>query len=137
MERLTADRVAEFIAENADHSCRIITDELSTYKALRPGEYFEGGHETVKHGDKEYVRKGTDVHSNTIEGVFSLIKRGIMGKFHSVSRKHLPNYLNEFQFRLNTRKFDDGQHVSRVIKALDGKRLEYHQSVENPPYIMG
>jgi transposase-like protein len=134
MERLTADRVAEFIAENADHTCRIITDELGTYKALRLGEYFEGGHETVKHGHKEYVRKGTDIHSNTIEGVFSLIQRGIMGTFHSVSRKHLPNYLNEFAFRWNTRKLDDGQRVSRVVKALDGKRLQYRESVENPPY---
>ena len=134
MERLTAERMAEFIAENADHTCRIITDELGTYKALRLGEYFEGGHETVKHGDKEYVRKGTDIHSNTIEGVFSLIQRGIMGTFHSVSRKHLPNYLNEFEFRWNTRKLDDGQRVSRVVKALDGKRLEYRQSVDNPPY---
>jgi len=137
MERLTAERVGEFIAENADHSCRIITDELSTYKALNLGGYFEGGHETVTHSAKEYVRKGTDIHSNSIEGVFSLIQRGIMGTFHSVSRKHLPNYLNEFQFRWNTRKLDDGQRVSRVVKALVGKRLEYRESIDNPPYIAG
>jgi transposase-like protein len=134
MERLTADRVGGFIAENADHTCRIITDEFSTYKALRMNEYFEGGHHTVNHSRKEYARPGTDIHSNSIEGVFSLIQRGIMGTFHSVSRKHLPNYLNEFQFRWNTRKLDDGQRVSQVIKALDGKRLEYRQSVDNPPY---
>ncbi len=60
-----------------------------------------------------------------------------MGSFHSVSRKHLPNYLNEFEFRWNTRKLDDGQRVSRVVKALVGKRLEYRQSVDNPPYIVG
>jgi transposase-like protein len=137
MERLTAERVGEFIAGNADHTCRIITDELSTYKALHLNDYFEGGHEAVTHSRKEYVRKGTDIHSNTIEGVFSLIQRGIMGTFHSVSRKHLPNYLNEFEFRWNTRKLDDGQRVSRVVKALDGKRLQYRQSVDNPPYITG
>lgn len=135
MERLTADRVGEFIAENADHTCRIITDQFGTYRALKLGEYFEGGHETVNHSKKEYVRVGTDVHSNTIEGVFSLIQRGIMGTFHSVSRKHLPNYLNEFQFRWNTRKLDDGERVSRVVKQLVGKRLEYRESVENPPYL--
>jgi transposase-like protein len=134
MERLTADRVAEFIAENADHTCRIITDEFPAYKHMNLGEYFEGGHETVTHSKKEYVRPGTDIHSNSIEGVFSLIQRGLMGTFHSVSRKHLPNYLNEFQFRWNTRKVDDGERVSRVVKALVGKRLEYRQSVENPPY---
>jgi transposase-like protein len=134
MERLTADRMAEFIAENADHTCRIITDDSPAYKRLKLGEYFEGGHETVTHSEKEYVRAGTDVHSNSIEGVFSLIQRGLMGTFHSISRKHLPNYLNEFQFRWNTRKLDDGERVSRVVKQIVGKRLEYRQSVDNPPY---
>jgi transposase-like protein len=134
MERLTADRMAEFIAENADHTCRIITDELPAYKSLKLGQYFEGGHETITHSAKEYVRPGTDIHSNSIEGVFSLIQRGLMGTFHSVSRKHLPNYLNEFQFRWNTRKLDDGERVSRVVKQIVGKRLEYRQSVDNPPY---
>jgi transposase-like protein len=137
MERLTADRMAEFLAENADHTCRIITDEFGAYKAMKLNEYFEGGHETVTHKAKEYVRPGTDIHSNSIEGVFSLIQRGIMGTFHSVSRKHLPNYLNEFQFRWNTRKLDDGERVTRVVKALEGKRLEYRQSVDAPPYITG
>jgi transposase-like protein len=70
---------------------------------------------------KQYVRRGTDIHSNTIEGVFSLLQRGVMGTFHSVSSKHLPNYLNEFQFRWNTRKLDDGERVSRVVKSLEGK----------------
>lgn len=80
------------------------------------GQVFRGGHETVKHSAREYVRHGSDVHSNTIEGVFSLIKRGVMGTFYSVSRKHLPNYLNEFEFRWNTRKMDDGERVSRAIR---------------------
>ena len=135
MERITALNAADFIEENVDHSCRIITDELPAYKALNLSRYFEGGHETVTHSAKEYVRAGTDIHSNSIEGVFSLIQRGIMGTFHSVSREHLPNYLNEFQFRWNTRKIDDGERVSRVVKALVGKRLEYRESVENPPYL--
>jgi len=75
-------------------------------------------------------------HSNTIEGVFSLLKRGVMGTFHSVSKKHLPNYLNEFEFRWNTRKLDDGQRVARAIRQVDGKRLQYRESVENPPYLV-
>lgn len=133
MDRITADRISEVLAVNADQTCRLITDEYSIYKT--PGKWFAGGHETVKHGLNEYVRVGTDVHSNTIEGVFSLIKRGVMGTFHSVSRKHLPNYLNEFQFRWNTRKLDDGERVTRVVKMLNGKRLQYRESVENPPYM--
>jgi len=69
--------------------------------------------------------------------VFSLIRRGVMGTFHSVSRKHLPNYLNEFQFRWNTRKMDDGQRVSQAIKAVSsGKRLQYRESIDNPPYFV-
>ncbi len=133
MQRVTAENIGRFVAENADLSCRMITDELSVYKKV--GQAFEGGHEIVTHSAGEYVRPGTDVHSNTVEGVFSLIRRGVMGTFHSISRKHLPNYLNEFQFRWNTRKMDDGQRVTRAIKAIDGKRLLYRESVENPPYL--
>lgn len=134
MDRLTADRLSEVLAENADLTCRLITDEWIGYR--RPGKLFQGGHESVKHAIGEYVRKGSDVHSNTIEGVFSLLKRGVMGTFHSVSRKHLPNYLNEFEFRWNTRKLDDGERVSRAIKQVDGKRLQYRESVDFPPYLV-
>ena len=134
LERVTADQLGKFIAENADLSCRLITDELAAYKQV--GKAFICGHETVTHSEREYVRPGTDIHSNTVEGVFSLIRRGVMGTFHSISKKHLPNYLNEFQFRWNTRKMDDGQRVSAAIKKIDGKRLEYRESVENPPYLV-
>src|SRR5437667_5331687 len=133
MQRITGENIGKFVAENADLSCRVITDEFPVYR--KPAKQFEGGHEVVKHKDGEYVRVGTDVHSNTVEGVFSLIRRGVMGTFHSVSRKHLPNYLNEFQFRWNTRKMDDGHRVAAAIKKIDGKRLEYRESVENPPYL--
>jgi transposase-like protein len=133
MDRLTSDRLSEVLAENADLTCRLITDEYQGY--TRVGKAFQGGHETTRHGAFEYVRHGTDIHSNTIEGVFSLIKRGVMGTFHSVSRKHLPNYLNEFEFRWNTRKLDDGQRVAMAIRAVDGKRLQYRESVDNPPYL--
>lgn len=134
MERITSKRLSEVIAQNADRSCRLITDEHMGYR--RVGTAFQGGHETVNHSEGEYVRLGSDVHSNTIEGVFSLIKRGIMGTFHSVSRKHIPNYLNEFEFRWNTRKLDDGERVARAIKQVDGKRLQYRESVDNPPYLV-
>ena len=135
MERLTADRLGDFIAENADLTCRLITDDLNWYEPV--GKAFRGGHEVVRHSAGEYVRKGTDVHSNTVEGVFSLIKRGVMGTFHSISRKHLPNYLNEFEFRHDTRWLDDGQRVAAAIRQVDGKRLMYRESVDNPPYHAG
>ena len=134
LDRVTADRLGHFIAENADLSCRLITDDHQGYKGV--GEAFEGGHESVKHSQWEYAKPGTDIHSNTIEGVFSLIKRGVMGTFHSISRKHIPNYLNEFEFRWNTRKMDDGERVAKAIKQVDGKRLQYRESVDNPPYLV-
>ena len=80
------------------------------------------------------MRPGTDIHSNSIEGVFSLLKRGVMGTFHGVSKKHLPNYLNEFEFRFNTRNVDDGTRVVAAIRNADGKRLKYRESVDCPPY---
>jgi transposase-like protein len=134
LDRVTSDRLSHFIAENADLTCRLITDDHAGYNGV--GRAFAGGHESVKHSAWEYAKPGTDIHSNTIEGVFSLIKRGVMGTFHSISRKHIPNYLNEFEFRWNTRKLDDGERVSRAIKQVDGKRLEYRESVDNPPYLV-
>lgn len=134
MDRLTADRLREVIVENADLTCRIITDDFVAYNPV--GYEFEGGHRRVNHSLREYAKKGTDIHSNSIEGVFSLLKRGVMGTFHSVSKKHLPNYLNEFEFRFNTRKSDDGERVAAAIKKSEGKRLEYRESVDNPPYLV-
>jgi transposase-like protein len=134
MERLTSDRIANLLIENADRTCRVITDEFGLYGPL--GGVFRGGHESVKHSNREYVRPGTDVHSNTVESVFSLIKRGVMGTFHSITPKHLPNYLNEFEFRYNTRKVDDGTRVTKAIQRVQGKRLMYRESVDNPPYLV-
>jgi transposase-like protein len=132
MERVTADRLTEAIAANASITARLMTDEHAGYAHV--GRAFVGGHHTTTHSRREYVRAGTDIHSNTAESVFSLLKRGVMGTFHSVSKKHLPNYLNEFEFRWNTRKMEDGQRVSKAIRRVDGKRLTYRESVDNPPY---
>lgn len=104
---------------------RLCADESSAYTTV--GRQFKGGHETVAHSRKEYARG--DVHSNTIEGAFSLLKRGVYGTFHSVSRKHLHRYLAEFEFRHNARNLDDGERVSLAVKAADGKRLTYRQQV--------
>lgn len=134
MDRLTAKDLGKVMVESADLSCRIITDEYYPYKiAARP---FSGGHEHVNHSRKEYAREGSDVHSNTVESVFSLFKRGVVGTFHSISKKHLPNYLNEFEFRWDTRDLDDGLRVAAAIRRADGKRLEYRESVDDPPYAV-
>lgn len=81
MTRVTANKLSRFIAENADLTCRLLTDEHPGYIGV--GRAFEGGHGTTKHSAFQYVKPGTDIHSNTIEGVFSLLKRGVMGTFHA------------------------------------------------------
>ena len=125
MERVTADNLKVALREQVQHDARLFTDESSAYTKL--GREYEGGHQTVNHGRREYARG--EVHTNTIEGAFSLIKRGVYGTFHSVSKKHLPKYLSEFEYRYNTRHMDDGERVAAAIKRSEGKRLTYAQQV--------
>jgi transposase-like protein len=95
-----AKYIREHVSEDVDV---IITDDWRGYD----GATGHHKHETVNHGAKEYVRLGTDIHTNTIESAFSLLKRGIMGTWHKVSAKHLPAYLAEMEFRFNRRKRSD------------------------------
>jgi transposase-like protein len=89
-----------FIREQVAEDCpRIYTDELPAYKGIGDENTI---HETVNHSAKEYVRG--DVHTNTIEGAFGLFKRGLVGSFHQISRKHLDRYLDEFEFRYDNRR---------------------------------
>jgi hypothetical protein len=84
------------------------------------------GHQSVNHSIREYVRG--DVHTNTIEGYFSIMKRGIVGTYHHVSQKHLRRYLAEFYFRHNERValgVGDAERMSRSISGIVGKRLTY------------
>jgi len=84
-------------------------------------------HSLVNHTADEYVRyeEGFCVTTNTVEGYFSLLKRGINGVYNHVGRKHLHRYLSEFDFRYNNRKVTDGEHALRALKGFEGKRLTY------------
>ena len=97
----------------------IYTDDWPSYQGL--GDH-DTTHDTVNHSRKEWVRG--QVHTNTIEGVFSLFKRAIIGSFHQVSKKHLDRYLDEFEFRYNNRKnpylFRDA-----LMKLVGSSNLEY------------
>ena len=89
------------------------------------GEEF-ASHQTVIHSIGEYVRG--DAHTNTIEGYFSIFKRGIYGVYHHVSQQHLKRYLGEFDFRYNERialGVNDTQRAAKAIKGAAGKRLTY------------
>lgn len=79
----------------------IVTDEFASYPGAM-GPTFKDKHQTINHSKEEYVRG--DVHTNTVESAFSLLKRGIIGSWHKISAKHLPAYLDEMTFRFNRRK---------------------------------
>ena len=99
----TLDRFVRKVV-NKEKVDLVATDEHSGYRLLASGPDAMR-HEVVKHRGGEYVRG--IVHTNTIEGFWSLLKRGVVGTYHSVSKKYLPLYLNEFQYRFNNRKNPD------------------------------
>ncbi|MGB9489657.1 MAG: transposase [Terriglobales bacterium] len=82
-------------------------------------------HDVVTHTLKEYARRenGRLITTNTVEGFFSLVKRGVYGTYHHVGRAYLQQYLNEFDFRYNARKVSDSERTILALKASEGKRL--------------
>jgi transposase-like protein len=126
IENVDSKTLKNEIAVNVAKTAVIMTDELASYAGI--GEQFEGGHETVTHGEQEYVRERSDglkIHVNTAESFFSLLKRGHYGVFHRLSKKHLFRYCNEFGFRWDFRKVTDGERMVELVKAVEGKRLMY------------
>lgn len=122
---VTAKTLRDALRENVDPAASTLyTDELFSYRKV--GKEFAGGHHTTKHSAREYARG--DVHSNTVEGFFSTVKRGLNGIYHAVSKEHLHRYLCEFEFRYNHRYMDDGDRTRAAILASEGKRLTYEKS---------
>jgi transposase-like protein len=104
----------------------LMTDEAGYYRM--PGLHFRS-HDTVNHTSGEYGRG--IVHTNTIEGFFSLLKRGLIGTFHHVGEQHLQRYVSEFDFRYNSREklgIDDEQRTTMALKGISGKRLTYRRT---------
>jgi len=124
---VTAPTLKQAIRENVDKSARIMTDELRSYHGI--GKEFEGGHVTVDHSAGEYSRDG--LGTNEAEAFFALLKRGITGSFHHVSKEHLQKYVDEFSFRWDLRKASDGERTEAAIKATEGKRLMLKEPVKN------
>jgi len=120
MPKVTANNLKAAIRTNVKPDSFIITDSFKGYHGL---DREVNVHETVNHYKKEYVRG--QIHTNTIEGYFSLLKRGLTGTFHHVSQKHLQRYLDEFSFRYNNRTETDAMLAALAVKATDGKRLQY------------
>ena len=124
IERIDSKTLKAAMEERISPTARIITDELRSYPKATAG--FTGGHETVCHSAEQYVNDG-GFHTNTAESYFALLKRGVFGTFHHVSKKHLHRYCNEFSFRWNGRTLDDGERRNEAVKGAEGKRLFYRQ----------
>jgi transposase-like protein len=123
---VTANTLQGAIREEVDRRSRIITDEHRGYLGLENKFY---KHETVSHGTYEFVRR--DVHTNTAESTHALVKRGIVGIYHNVSREYLHRYLWQFDFMWNTRKMNDGERTVLAMKAAEGKRLMYQEPTQS------
>jgi len=122
---VTADEIGSVIRRNVARTAHLRTDQFKSY--IAPGRDF-ASHETVNHSLDEWVRG--DAHTNTAENYFSILKRGINGVYHHVSEAHLPRYLNEFDFRYNTRTangYTDAQRTVLALRGAEGKRLKYAQ----------
>ena|ERR1051325_2587454 len=123
MMRVTARTLGKAVDSMTAHNSTMMTDEFSAYKSV--AEDLSRKHITVNHTKEEYVRG--DAHTNTVEGFFSLLKRGINGTFHHVSRGHLSRYCDEFAFRYERRKMSDGDRAAEIVQGAEGKRLTYAQ----------
>jgi len=108
------------VCENMSTDARLITDGAGQYKALK-SEY---NHYTVNHANGEYVRDG--IHTNSIESVWALFKRQLIGTHHWVSKKHLQHYIDEMTWRFNRRSNGEGQRVNNFLGQVAG-RLTYKE----------
>jgi hypothetical protein len=125
IERVTAENLKNVLNDVVAQDAHLMTDT----GALK-GIAKERKHSLVNHSADEYVRfdEGVMITTNTVEGFFSILKRGINGVYHHVGRKHLHRYLGEFDFRYNERHVTDGERAQKALAGFDGKRLTYKGS---------
>jgi transposase-like protein len=115
--------VRKTLRDNVELETHLRTDESTLYGSLK---HTYASHERVNHGKDEYVRG--DAYTNTVEGVFSIFKRGMIGTYQHCGEQHLQRYLNEFDFRYSNRKalgVSDVGRAERILKGAEGKRLTY------------
>jgi transposase-like protein len=122
---ISGSTLRPILVKQVSRKSTLMTDTAGGYMDV--GKEF-ARHEMVDHGKDEYVRG--DVHSNTVEGYFSILKRGVTGTFHHVSEAHLHRYLAEFDFRHNRRSalgWNDAKRAAEIAKGIEGKRLTYRR----------
>jgi transposase-like protein len=128
VENVDGFNLKRVIREMVDKSATICTDELGVYNRI--GEHFAGGHHIVNHGRGEFVRGSAS--TNTAESYFAILKRGIMGTFHRISKRHLHRYCDEFAFRWNIRELPDSERREIALGQTVGKRLVYKELASKP-----
>jgi transposase-like protein len=121
---VTTATIESAIREEVDRSAHLMTDEFSAYRRIGP-EY--ASHSSVCHATKEYARG--NVHTNTAESSHALVKRGIVGIYHNISREYLHRYLWQYDFLWNNRQLNDGERTIAGIQGAEGKRLMYKEPV--------
>jgi transposase-like protein len=129
MPTVRANNVRSIMARNISLESHLMTDESKLYTFV--GHNF-ASHGRINHTERQYVQG--DIHTNTVEGYFSILKRGIYGTYQHVSEAHLSRYLCEFDFRYNNRialGCDDNTRADRALKGAKGKRLTY-QTTNRP-----
>jgi hypothetical protein len=127
IQNATKAEIRDVLVRNVDRKSALHTDESALY--VETGKEF-ADHRAVKHSAGEYVRYEADaiVHSNTVENVFSVFKRGMTGVYQHCGEAHLHRYLSEFEFRYNNRSalgVEDTERASKLLKGAEGKRLTY------------
>jgi transposase-like protein len=115
--------VEPIIKSTVKENSNVYTDEWHAYKDL--GKWFN--HQIVNHSAKEYVNQKAS--TNSIEGFWSHLKRGINGTYHWVSKKHLPKYVDEFTLRFNTRKYKEQERFDLLLLSVVNKRLTYQELI--------
>lgn len=125
-EKINGADVNAIVRANISIEARLMTDEARMYRTI--GKEF-AEHGTTLHSIGNYVNaKDRTIHTNTVEGAFSIFKRGMKGVYQHCGQKHLHRYLAEFEFRYTNREaagFNDTARSSRAIKGIVGKRLTY------------
>jgi transposase-like protein len=129
VSNVTQKNLGKILNEVVSKSAVVNTDEHGAYR--QPLKEFKR-HDTVVHSRYEFSRKlgdGTSAGINAAESFFSLLKRGVQGAWHHVSREHLPKYAGEFEFRWNHRNVTDGERTVAAVATIEGKRLTYRQAI--------
>jgi transposase-like protein len=133
IENVDGANIGPVMREVIDPSARIVTDELRVYPKV--AAEFSGGHVRVNHNEGQYVDAG-GFNTNSAESYFALLKRGIHGTFHHISRKHSHRYCDEFGFRWNGRNLRDVQRRDVAIAGAEGKRLIFKSPLENKASVI-